>query len=185
MKQLQQDLAAAQSALREARREADARETLARDAEAELEAMRQHLDAVVEERDSTLKSIAAAIEQDREKAVNKIKGLEEQVVMLSTAGGTEITGQAMSQQTSGERLQRFKERMLLRTVFCVFKDWRGATTFSLHLLKVSWLEEEIAEKSALLQGAVYVTNSLARDVQALQDHVVAVVTKARQALSIG
>jgi chromosome segregation ATPase len=184
MRQLQRDLAAAQNAFQVARRQVDEQETLAGEAEADVEAMRQHLDAVIEERENTLKAIHAAVEHDRQKAIDNIRRLEEQVEILSAGGGADIVGQAVSSKTRQERLQRFRARMLLKTVFCAFGDWRYASKVSLLLLKVSWLQEELAEKSALLQGAVLVTNSLAQDVKFLQDHVVQVIAKARQALSL-
>jgi len=167
-----------------ARRQVDEQEKITREAEADLEAMRQHLDAVVEEREITLKTIHAAVEQDRQKAIDNMRRLEEQVEILSAGGGAQIVGQALSSRTSQERLQRFRARMLLKTVSCAFRDWRFATKVSLLLIKVSWLQEELAEKSALLQGAVLVTTSLAQDVKSLQDHVVQVIAKARQALSL-
>jgi len=117
-------------------------------------------------------------------AIDNIRRLEEQVKILSAGGGADFVGQALNSKTRQERLQRFRARMLLKTVFCVFGDWRYASKVSLLLLKVSWLQEELAEKSALLQGAVLVTNSLAQDVKFLQDHAVQVIAKARQALSL-
>jgi len=83
------------------------------------------------------------------------------------------TVQDTQRKLRDERLKKFTARMLWKTARFEFDAWREMTTASLHLLKVSWLEEERTDKATSLEEALATAGKLKQDVSTLEDEVVA------------